>query len=119
MDLTLVKLSIERLHEEVINLKTRVSQQEQEIKMLKREKLQQPENIQKDAKPTLEPLLTNLEARQLLNISKNSFIRLVESGAIKPIRMNLRTIRYSKESIVTYLDSLNGPKTPREPFQPV
>lgn len=47
-------------------------------------------------------------AKKILDVSRNTFLSMVSKGIFTPIRMNLRTIRYSRIEIQTYIDQKRG-----------
>ena len=55
----------------------------------------------------MSPLLTRAEAMQLLNVKRWTFDQIVASGALKPVRLRPRCIRYRAEDL---RDFVEGPK---------
>ena len=103
MDLLLLKLAIERLNQQLEELKQENKNQHQRIVILEKgsskEVRHEPMPPVKDTE-----LLTNMEVRALLRIGKNTMIKLTKTGQIQQIRMNERTLRYSKISVLEYIE---------------
>ena len=49
-------------------------------------------------------LLNNEQVKSILKIGKNSLIKLVRDGVLVAIRINDRTVRFSKASIMEYIE---------------
>lgn len=77
-----------------------------EISELKRRSSGQP--IEKKSEKQEDALLTLAQARKILNVGRNTFLALIKNEEITPIRMNLRTIRYSKVAIMEFMERNRG-----------
>ena len=106
MDLGLVQLAVKALSNELQELKLETKAMKVEISELKRRSSGQP--IEKEDKKQDDALLTLAQARKLLNVGRNTFLALVKNEEITPIRMNLRTIRYSKVAIMEFMERNRG-----------
>lgn len=100
---TLVKLAIERMSEEIEKLKSQVREQQQRISQLEK-----PGNRIVSVEPVPnkkeDELLNNQQVKRILNIGKNSLIKLVRDGVLVAIRMNERTVRFSRAAIMEYIE---------------
>jgi len=102
MELKLLKLALERLSDEV-----------EFLKMENREVRKELSEVKRATSKTVIPasqlisnedeLLKIVTARSILNVSRNVFLKMVQDGIFKPIRLNLRTIRYSRLEIQKYI----------------
>lgn len=105
MDLELLQLAVKSLSSELTELKTELLALRAEMKEIKRSKMQvlasNPPGINTAED---DELLTLSAARKILNIGRNGFLALVKDGLINPIRMNLRTIRYSRLDLQRYIE---------------
>lgn len=100
---TVVKLAIERMSEEIEKLKTQVNEQQRRIALLEKNgnrtlPIELIQNKKEDE------LLNNQQVKRILNIGKNSLIKLVRDGVLVAIRMNERTIRFSRAAIMEYIE---------------
>lgn len=104
MDIKLIKLAVERLSDQLEKLQHQHDQLQQQFTELKKGGSTSPPNsVPERSLASEDELLTIQEARTLLKVSKNSFLKLVENKYIKAIRLNLRTIRYSKFGVLNYI----------------
>ena len=104
MDLELLQLAIKSIANELQENKVELLALRAEVKELKRgigHTL--PSNPPPKPVKDQDELLTIFTARKILNVGRNTFISLVRDGLIQPIRMNLRTIRYSRIEIQRYI----------------
>lgn len=105
---TVVKLAIERMSEEIEKLKTQVNEQQRRIALLEKNgnriaPIEQPISNKKE-----DELLNNQQVKRILNIGKNSLIKLVRDGVLVQIRMNERTVRFSRAAIMEYIERKQG-----------
>lgn len=105
---TVVKLAIERMSEEIEKLKAQVNEQQRRIALLEKNgnrtmPIEQPIPNKKE-----DELLNNQQVKRILNIGKNSLIKLVRDGVLVQIRMNERTVRFSKAAIMEYIERKQG-----------
>lgn len=100
---TLVKLAIERMSEEIEKLKAQVNEQQRRITLLEKNG-NRTLPIEPITKKKEDELLNNQQVKRILNIGKNSLIKLVRDGVLVAIRMNERTVRFSKAAIMEYIE---------------
>jgi predicted DNA-binding transcriptional regulator AlpA len=105
---TVVKLAIERMSEEIEKLKAQVNEQQKRIALLEKNgnrttPIEQPISTKKE-----DELLNNQQVKRILNIGKNSLIKLVRDGILVQIRMNERTVRFSRAAIMEYIERKQG-----------
>lgn len=99
MDIKLLHLAVQHLSDRLEKMEEENKRLNQEIQELKRNtihKVEEPpvKEIQSDE------LLVLKDAIRLLNISRSGFLRMVNEGLVKPIRYNLRTVRYSRKELL-------------------
>ena len=100
---TVVKLAIERISEEIEKLKAQVREQQQRISQLEKTG-NKSTTIETNSSKKEDELLNNQQVKQILKIGKNSLIKLVRDGVLVAIRMNERTVRFSKAAIMEYIE---------------
>ena len=105
MDLELLQLAVKSLSTELSELKTELLTLRAELREMKRNRVHElsynrPQTTAREG----DELLTLLAARKILKIGRNGFLALVKNGLITPIRMNLRTIRYSRIDLQRYIE---------------
>lgn len=100
---TVVKLAIERMSEEIEKLKVQVREQQQRISQLEKTGNRNP--VVETETPKIEDeLLNNEQVKSILKIGKNSLIKLVREGILVAIRINERSVRFSKAAIMKYIE---------------
>jgi len=108
METKLLQLAMNNLLDEIEKIKEKLAHALSEIETLKNEKGKTPEKeIQKKNEVDLDTLLDIKEVKSILGICYNSLNKLVKSGILKPIRINQRRIRFTKRSIVAYIQSIS------------
>jgi hypothetical protein len=100
----MVKLAIERMNEELEKLKLVVKEQQLHIAHLQKRANSQPEKSEPAAQRKEDELLDIQQVKRILNIGKNSLIKLVKEGVIIAIKINQRTVRYSRLAIMEYIE---------------
>lgn len=110
MDAELLQLAIKSLSAELQEIKRDNTVIRNELAQLKKalnsdNQLVKPES--KNDSKSADELISIQVARKIMNISRNTFLALVRDGLIKPIRLNLRTIRYSRVEIQNYIQRLH------------
>lgn len=106
MELKLVLMAFEGLSKRVDDIMKENQLLKNEIRDLRK---------QIDLRPTESPvpttesksedeLLTLKSAISLLKISRSGFIRMVNDGIFKPIKLNLRTLRYSRHDLLNFIN---------------
>ncbi|MGV3632281.1 MAG: helix-turn-helix transcriptional regulator [Bacteroidota bacterium] len=103
MDEKMINLAIGKLADDMEKLKAEIKEILIELKALKQSKTDTI--VPKPAIKYDNEFLTLKEVREVLKMSRNSIIKLVEDGLIRPIRFSGRTIRYSKEEILSLLEA--------------
>jgi regulator of replication initiation timing len=102
MELKVIMMALESLSQKVETLSQENKELRLEINALKR-KTNEPVSNQVIQSQKEDELVTLLSARTILGLSRSGFLKLVNDGFIKPIRMNLRTVRYSRQLIQEYI----------------
>ena len=107
---TVVKLAIERMSEEIERLKQIVGEQQKRISELERNKNRN--TVVEPETPKIEDeLLNNEQVKSILKIGKNSLIKLVREGVLVAIRINERSVRFSRSAIMEYIRRKQGAST--------
>ena len=107
MDLELLQLALKSLSSELTETKTELLALRAEVREMKRNGVNSSSNNSSEKKEKNDDdLLTLHSARKILNVGRNTFLKLVKDGIIKPIRMNLRTIRYSRIELQRYIQAM-------------
>lgn len=105
---TVVKLAIERISEEIEKLKVQIREQQQRISQLEKTGNRATPVETNSSKKNEDELLTNEQVKQILSIGKNSLIKLVRDGELVAIRLNERTVRFSRAAIMEYIEKKQG-----------
>ena len=106
-DIQIFKLALNSLMNEVSELTNKVK--ELTDRVILNEKSLKTELPQiSDSKDTndKDELLDSKEVRKWLKISHNTLQAIVKSGKLKQIRVNLRNIRFSRNQVEEYINSL-------------
>jgi predicted DNA-binding transcriptional regulator AlpA len=101
---TVVKLAIERMSEEIEKLKVQVREQQQRISQLEKTGNRNPVVEKTETLKIEDELLNNEQVKSILKIGKNSLIKLVREGILVAIRINERSVRFSKAAIMKYIE---------------
>ncbi len=99
MEAKLLELALNNLLEQYNKLKSEVAELREELKGLKN-------NVSIpviESRPQEDQLLNLKEVQELLGICYNSLKKLINKGKIKPIRINERRVRFSRLSILSYI----------------
>lgn len=100
MEITLIKLALERLYGEVETLKEVIKAQDDQIRQLK----SQTPQLVFEAPKILETEYINMkEVQRILGVCYNTLQKIIQKGLLRPIRINQRRIRYSKTEVMQYL----------------
>jgi len=101
MDIELLQMAIKSLAADLSETKAELKAVRTELNDLRR----RPTAVQPEQKHIAQDddLLTLLEARTMLRVCRNVFLKMVQDGIIKAIRMNARTLRYSKIAIQDFI----------------
>jgi hypothetical protein len=104
MEIKLLKLAIERLHDQVEQLSVEMGKVKEELAEIKK---QNPQSFTHD-KPTSMNLedeyINTKDVQQILGVCYNTLRKVVEDGYLKPIRINQRRVRYNKADVIRYLE---------------
>jgi predicted DNA-binding transcriptional regulator AlpA len=107
---TVVKLAIERMSEEIERLKQTVGEQQKRISELERNRSRSMV-VEPITPKNEDELLNNEQVKSILKIGKNSLIKLVREGVLVAIRINERTVRFSRSAIMEYIRRKQGAST--------
>jgi predicted DNA-binding transcriptional regulator AlpA len=99
---TVVRLAIERMSEEIEKLKQIVGDQQKRISELERNR-NRSAVVETSTPKNEDELLNNEQVKRILKIGKNSLIKLVRDGVLVAIRINERTVRFSRSAIMEYI----------------
>lgn len=100
MDSKLLELAFLKLSEDLTKALNRIDTLEDEVKILK----QNNQNPSVEVKTVdSDELLNTKDVMLKLGICYNSLAKLIKDGLIKPIRINQRRIRFTKSSILKYI----------------
>ncbi|MNJ85752.1 Helix-turn-helix domain protein [compost metagenome] len=105
---TVVRLAIERMSEEIEKLKAQIREQQLRISQLEKTGNRVAPIETNSFKNNEDELLTNEQVKQILSIGKNSLIKLVRDGELVAIRLNERTVRFSRAAIMEYIEKKQG-----------
>lgn len=99
----MVRLAIERMNEEIEKLKILVKEQQLLISNLQKRNI--PQTVNEPVGDRKEDELLDLQqVKRILNIGRNSLLKLVKEGVFKAIKINRRTVRYSRIAIMEYIE---------------
>lgn len=104
MDIKLIKMALERLHDEVEALKQKNVELEQAIQELKKDK--QPAETPLVVQKSEDELMDTKQVLKYLGVCYNTLQSIIKDGFINPIRINQRRIRFSKKSLQAYIQRL-------------
>jgi predicted DNA-binding transcriptional regulator AlpA len=99
---TVVKLAIERMSEEIERLKQTIGEQQKRISELERNR-NRSMVVEPITPKNEDELLNNEQVKSILKIGKNSLIKLVREGVLVAIRINERSVRFSRSAIMEYI----------------
>ena len=99
MDAKLLELALNNLLDQYEKLKSEVAFLRDEVRGLK----SSPLTPHIESKPLEDELLDLKQVQVLLGICYNSLKKLINKGKIKPIRINERRVRFSRISILNYI----------------
>ena len=108
MELKLVLMAFEGLSKRVDDIMKENQSLKNEIRDLRKQIDLRPTESPAPASATEskseDELLTLKSAISLLKISRSGFIRMVNDGIFKPIKLNLRTLRYSRHDLLNFIN---------------
>ena len=99
MDTKLLELALNNLLDQQDKLKKEVAELREELRGVKIN----TSTPTIESKPLEDELLDLKQVQKLLGICYNSLKKLVDKGIIKPIRINERRVRFSRLSILSYI----------------
>ena len=105
METKILQLAVNNLMDEVEKLKIELLTLKGELELLRKTNqfACSPEYSQSEVKA--DELMNIKEVQSKLGICYNSLNKLVKQGILKPIRINQRRIRFSKLSIIRYIEA--------------
>lgn len=106
MELKLVLMAFEGLSKRVDDIMKENQSLKNEIRDLRKQIDLRPTESTAPAPESKseDELLTLKSAISLLKISRSGFIRMVNDGIFKPIKLNLRTLRYSRHDLLNFIN---------------
>lgn len=106
MELKLVLMAFEGLSKRVDDIMKENQSLKNEIRDLRKQiDLRSTESpVPTTESKSEDELLTLKSAISLLKISRSGFIRMVNDGIFKPIKLNLRTLRYSRHDLLNFIN---------------
>lgn len=109
MNLTMIKLAVEKLHEDVEKLKIRNKELELQLKIISEQRTTKI-NLKGKTKAHFNPdeLLNTKQVQKYLGICYNTLQTIIDKGLIKPIRVSQRRVRFTRQSIQNYIDHLQS-----------
>lgn len=109
MNLTMIKLAVEKLYEDVEKLKIRNKELELQLKTIS-EQTSTNVTIKKESKilDDQDELMNTKQVQKYLGICYNTLQTIIDKGLITPIRVSQRRIRFSKRSIQAYINHLQS-----------
>lgn len=99
MEAKLLELALNNLLDQYQKLKSEVAELREELRGLKNNVLVPVT----ESRPQEDELLNLKQVQELLGICYNSLKKLINKGKIKPIRINERRVRFSRLSILSYI----------------
>ena len=105
METKLLLLALGKLTDEVEILKLKVADLSDELVRVKDVKSTIPNESPAQVDPTKDTLIDTKEVMNMLGICYNSLCKLVKQGFIKRVRINQRRMKYSKTSIVNFIQT--------------
>ena len=103
MDLTLIKLSLERLLEKVEQIEAENTELNKRVSELEKKQESSKQHVIEPLRDDV--LLDTKDVLHILGISYNTLRAIIHKNLIVPIRINQRRIRYSKKAIYAYIAS--------------
>lgn len=103
----MLNLAIGKLSDEVDTLKKQVLELLKEVSRLKSNVSSEQEIKEVKVESNNDILLDTKEVMKILGICYNSLYKLVREGLIKPIKINQKRVRFTKISIMRYIQSVS------------
>ncbi len=107
METKMLNLAIGKLSDEVDTLKRQVTELLSEVKILKSNISSEQEIKEVKVESNNDILLDTKEVMKILGVCYNSLYKLVREGLIKPIKINQKRVRFTKISILKYIQSVS------------
>ena len=112
MNLTMIKLAVEKLYDDVEKLKLRNKELELQIKTLSDgTKLIKAETNTINETSPQDELMNTKQVQKYLGICYNTLQTIIDKGFIKPIRVSQRRVRFTRSSIQAYINHLQSKPT--------
>ena len=104
MGKAIIKLAIERLYQEVESLKK--SNEELVQRLARLEEGNSNLDVSQDTESKEDELIDTKQVLDYLGVCYNTLQSIIKKGFINPIRINKRRIRFSRKSVMSYVNSL-------------
>ena len=109
MNLTMIKLAVEKLYDDVEQLKLKNKALELQLKTLSESsKLIKTDCKIIDGTSPQDELMNSKQVQKYLGICYNTLQTIIDKGLIKPIRVSQRRIRFTRRSIQAYINHLQS-----------
>ena len=106
MDLTLIKLSLEKLHDNMEAMKLVNKTLLARVNTLEKREGNYSPNPGIVLSPMEDELLDTKQVRKILGVSHNTLQAIVRAGDLVQKRINGRSVRYSRSNLRDYIESL-------------
>jgi len=105
MNLTMIKLAVEKLYNDVEKLKLRNKELELKLKAISESSKSTSINtVQVSQQEKPDELMNTKQVQKYLGICYNTLQTIIDKGLIKPIRVSQRRVRFTRRSIQTYIN---------------
>lgn len=112
MNLTMIKLAVEKLYDDVEKLKLRNKELELQIKTVSEgTKSITTNSIKANEQSHADELMNTKQVQKYLGICYNTLQTIIDKGLIKPIRVSQRRVRFTRRSIQAYINHLQSKST--------
>jgi len=112
MNLTMLKLAVEKLYDDVEKLKARNKELELQLKTISDGvKLKIDSNVEEKTLSKPDELMNTKQVQKYLGICYNTLQTIIDKGLIKPIRVSQRRVRFTRQSIQAYINHLQSKST--------
>jgi predicted DNA-binding transcriptional regulator AlpA len=101
----MITFAFERINQQLSEMAERIKQLESKCAQLEKQRGQSASVPQA---PSNDELINVTVAKTILNVSRNTFLTMVTKGMFTPIRLNLRTVRYSRAEVQQFIDRKRG-----------
>ena len=112
MNLTMIKLAVEKIYDDVEKLKLRNKELELQIKTISDgAKSVTTNSVQVNQQLQADELMNTKQVQKYLGICYNTLQTIIDKGLIKPIRVSQRRVRFTRRSIQSYINHLQSKPT--------